>query len=78
MTFAVWRHQADRIVKHDRSGAVVLDVEPGVRLAGVLGGEGARNPRTSCNLLIFVVEAAEPVVSFDLVDLGWRAVGERP
>ena len=32
--------------------------------------------RTSCGLLIFVEEAAEAVVSFDLGDLGWRAVGE--
>jgi len=32
---------------------------------------------TSCDLLIFVKDAAETVVSFDLVDLGWRAVGER-
>ena len=26
---------------------------------------------------MFVEDAAEPVVSLDLVDLGWRAVGER-
>ena len=32
--------------------------------------------RTSCDLLIFVEEAAEAVVSLDLVDLGRRAVGE--
>ena len=32
---------------------------------------------TLCDLLIFVEDAAEPVVSLDLVDLGWRAVGER-
>ena len=31
---------------------------------------------TSCDLLIFVEDAAESVVSLDLVDLGWRAVGE--
>jgi len=31
---------------------------------------------TLCDLLIFVEDAAEPVVSLDLVDLGWRAVGE--
>jgi hypothetical protein len=31
---------------------------------------------TSCDLLIFVEDAAESVVSFDLADLGWRAVGE--
>ena len=31
---------------------------------------------TLCDLLIFVENAAEPVVSLDLVDLGWRAVGE--
>jgi hypothetical protein len=30
---------------------------------------------TSCNLLIFAEDAAEPVVSFDLVNLGWRGVG---
>ena len=34
--------------------------------------------RTSCGLLIFVEEAAEAVVSFDLGDLGRRAVGEWP
>jgi hypothetical protein len=32
--------------------------------------------RTSCGLLIFVEEAAESVVSFDLGDLGRGAVGE--
>ena len=32
--------------------------------------------RTACGLLIFVEEAAEAVVSFDLGDLGRRAVGE--
>ena len=35
-----------------------------------------RNTSTSCDLLIFVEDAAEAVVSLDLVDLGWRAVGE--
>ena len=34
--------------------------------------------RTSCDLLIFVEEAAEAVVSFDLGDVGRRAVGECP
>jgi hypothetical protein len=38
---------------------------------------GASNLSTSCDLLIFVEDAAEPVVSLDLVDLDWRAVGER-
>jgi hypothetical protein len=33
---------------------------------------------TSCGLLMFVEEAAEPVVSFDLADVGRRAVGEWP
>ena len=32
---------------------------------------------TSGDLLIFVKDAAEPVVSFDLVNLGWRTLGER-
>ena len=32
----------------------------------------------SCDVLIFVEEAAEAVVSFDLEYLGWRAVGEWP
>jgi len=32
---------------------------------------------TSRDLPIFVEDAAEPVVSFDLVDLGWCAVEER-
>jgi hypothetical protein len=27
--------------------------------------------------LIFVEDAAKPIVSLDLVDRGWRAVGER-
>ena len=31
--------------------------------------------RTSCDLLIFVEEAADAVVSLDLADVGWRAVG---
>src|SRR3954453_7159346 len=31
--------------------------------------------RTSCNLLIPVNEAADAVPSFDLMDLGWSAVG---
>jgi hypothetical protein len=39
---------------------------------------GAETLRTSCGLLIFVEEAAEAVVSLDLVDLGRRAVGECP
>jgi hypothetical protein len=34
--------------------------------------------RTSCCLLIFVEEAAEAVVSLDLVDVGRRALGEWP
>jgi hypothetical protein len=34
--------------------------------------------RTSRDLLVFVEEAAEAVVSFDLGDLGWRAVREWP
>ncbi len=34
------------------------------------------NRRTSCDLLIFVDEAAEAVVSLDLVDLGCSATGE--
>ena len=32
--------------------------------------------RTSCDLLILVDEPAEAVVSLDLVDPGWCAVGE--
>jgi hypothetical protein len=43
---------------------------------------GAETLRTSCGLLIFVEEAAEAVVSLDLVDLGPRGGGvvvrERP
>ncbi len=39
---------------------------------------GARNPRTSCCLLIFVEEAAEAVVSLDLADVSRRGVGEWP
>lgn len=38
---------------------------------------GASNSATSCDLLIFVEDAAEPVVSLDLVNLGRHAVGER-
>ena len=34
--------------------------------------------RTSCDVLIFVEEAADAVVSLDLADLGRRAVGEWP
>ena len=33
--------------------------------------------RKSCDLLIFMEDAAEAVASLDLVNLGWRAVGER-
>jgi len=32
---------------------------------------------TSGDLLIFVKGAAEPVVSLDLVNRGWRMLGER-
>ena len=32
--------------------------------------------RTSCGLLVFAEEAAEPIVSFDLGALGRLAVGE--
>jgi hypothetical protein len=32
--------------------------------------------RASCGLLVFVEEAAEDIVSFDLGDLGRRVVGE--
>ncbi len=32
--------------------------------------------RTSCDLLIFVDQAAESVASLDVVDLGCRAVGK--
>jgi hypothetical protein len=31
----------------------------------------------SCDLLILVENAAEAVAPSDLVDLGWRAAGER-
>ena len=33
---------------------------------------------TSCGLLILVEETAEPVVSFDLADVGRRVMGEWP
>jgi hypothetical protein len=47
-----------------------------------LGGRGDRRLwvpetlRASCGLLVFVEEAAEDIVSFDLGDLGRRVVGE--
>jgi hypothetical protein len=37
------------------------------------GLAGARNPAHVMRLLIFVEEADEAVVSFDLVDVGWCA-----
>ena len=34
--------------------------------------------RTLCDVLILVDQSAEPIVSSDVVDRGWDAVGEGP
>ena len=51
---------------------------PGLRPRGRRGLWVPETLHMSCDLLIFVEEAADAVVSLDLADVGRRAVGERP